>query len=66
MEIPEGYINIHGHIHNNPLHKINPTTNEMEYPKELYSEKLHINVSVDVIDFKPISLEELLKKVEEK
>lgn len=65
-EIPEGYINIHGHIHNNPLHKINPTTNEMEYPKELYSEKLHINVSVDVIDFKAISLEELLKKVEEK
>lgn len=65
-EIPEGYINIHGHIHNNPLHKINPTTNEMEYPKELYSEKLHINVSVDVIDFKPISLEELLKKVEGK
>lgn len=65
-EIPEGYINIHGHIHNNPLHKINPTTNEMEYPEELYSEKLHINVSVDVIDFKPISLEELLKKVEGK
>lgn len=66
MEIPEGYINIHGHIHNNPLHKINPTINEMEYPEELYSEKLHINVSVDVIDFKPISLEELLKKAEGK
>ena len=65
-EIPEGYINIHGHIHNNPLHKINPTINEMEYPEELYSEKLHINVSVDVIDFKPISLEELLKKAEGK
>lgn len=58
-EIPEGYINVHGHIHNNPLHKINPTTNEMEYPEELYSEKLHINVSADVIDFKPISLEEM-------
>ena len=58
-EIPEGYINVHGHIHNNPLHKINPTTNEMEYPEELYSEKLHINVSVDVINFKPISLEEM-------
>ena len=65
-EIPKGFVNVHGHIHNNPLHKINPTTNEMEYPKELYSEKLHINVSVDVIDFKAISLEELLKKVEEK
>lgn len=60
--IPEGYINIHGHIHNNPLHKINPTINKAEYPENLYSEKLHINVSVDVIDFKPISLEEILKK----
>ena len=48
-EIPEGYINIHGHIHNNPLHKINPTINEMEYPEELYSEKLHINVSLIVL-----------------
>ncbi len=60
-EIPEGYINVHGHIHNNPLHRINPTTNEMEYPKELYSEKLHINISADVIDFKPISLKEILE-----
>lgn len=57
---------VHGHIHNNPLHKVNPTTNEMEYPEDLYSEKLHINVSADVIGFKPISLKELLKKVEEK
>ena len=65
-EIPEGYINVHGHIHNNPLHKINPETNEMEYPEELYSEKLHFNVSVDVIEFKPISLEELLKRLEER
>ena len=59
-------MNVHGHIHNNPLHKVNPTTNEMEYPEDSYSEKLHINVSVDVIGFKPISLKELLKKVEEK
>ena len=65
-EIPKGYVNVHGHIHNNSLHKINPETNEMEYPEDLYSEKLHINVSVDVIGFKPISLKELLKKVEEK
>ena len=41
-------------------------SNLEEYPKKLYSEKLHINVSVDVIGFKPISLKELLKKVEEK
>ena len=59
-------MNVHGHIHNNSLHTINPETNEMEYPEDLYSEKLHINVSVDVIGFKPISLKELLKKVEEK
>ena len=26
-EIPKGYVNVHGHIHNNPLHKINPETN---------------------------------------
>ena len=65
-EIPKGYVNVHGHIHNNPLHKVNPITNEMEYPEDSYSEKLHINVSVDVIGFKPISLKELLKKVEEK
>ena len=65
-EIPNGYVNVHGHIHNNPLHKVNPKTNEMEYPEDLYSEKLHINVSVDVIGFKPIRLKELLKKVEEK
>ena len=64
-EIPDEYINVHGHIHNNPLHKIDPVTNKIEYPKNLYSEKLHINVSVDVTDFKPISLKELLKKVEE-
>lgn len=64
--IQNGFVNIHGHIHNNPLHKINPETNEMEYPEDLYSEKLHINVSVDVIGFQPISLKELLKKVEEK
>lgn len=65
-EIPNGYINIHGHIHNNPLHKINPSTIEAEYPEHLYYEKLHINVSVDVIDFKPISLEEVLKKIKGK
>ena len=64
-EIPKGYVNVHGHIHNNSLHKVNPATNETEYPENLYSEKLHINVSVDVINFKPISLKELLRKIEE-
>lgn len=63
-EIPDGYVNVHGHIHNNSLHKVNPNTNEMEYPENLYSEKLHINVSADVIDFKPISLMEILNEIE--
>ena len=63
-EIPDGYVNIHGHIHNNSLYKVNPNTNEMEYPENLYSEKLHINVSADVIDFKPISLMEILNEIE--
>ena len=65
-EIPDGYVNVHGHIHNNSLHKANLTTNEIEYPEDLYSEKLHINVSADAIGFKPISLEEVLKKIEER
>lgn len=65
-EIPVGYVNIHGHIHNNSLNRINPITNEAEYPENLYSERLYINVSVDVIDFKPISLGKLLRKIEEK
>ena len=65
-EIPDGYVNVHGHIHNNSLNKANPTTNEVEYPEDLYSEKLHINVSADAIGFKPISLEGVLKKIEER
>ena len=60
--IPENYLNIHGHIHNNPLHFINTKTGEMEYPIKFYSEKLHICVSADVIDFKPISLDKILKR----
>lgn len=63
-DIPEGYVNVHGHIHNNHLHKVNPNTNEVEYPQNLYSEKSHINVSADVISFRPISLRELLGKIE--
>ncbi len=59
--IPKGYVNIHGHIHNKPLHFINTKTNEMEYPPKLYSQQLHICVSVDAINFKPISLDKIYK-----
>lgn len=65
-EVPDGYINIHGHIHNKMLNEVNPITNEMEYPEELYSKNSHINVSVGMINYKPISWKELLDMVENK
>ena len=37
---------------------------EAEYPKDLYSDNLHINVSVDVTDFKPISIEKLKERIQ--
>ncbi len=49
--IKDGYINIHGHIHNKKLND--------EYDKNLYSNKNHFNVSVDNINFKPISIKEI-------
>lgn len=56
-EIPEGYINIHGHIHNNILNDLK------DYPEELYPKDLHFNVSSDVLDFTPISIDKILKKI---
>lgn len=54
-QIPEGYINVHGHIHNKSLYdcieKYNPS---------MYTITRHINVSCDVTDFTPISIEKLL------
>lgn len=52
-QIPKGYINIHGHIHNNLI--------QNELDESIYSIGRHINVSVDVIDFKPISINKLKK-----
>lgn len=52
-QIPEGYINVHGHIHNKPLNVINEKT---EYPPEQYSRKLPICVAVDVTGFKPVEI----------
>lgn len=51
-KIKEGYINLHGHIHNKKISD--------DYPKN-YSENKHINLSVDVTNYKPISLEEINK-----
>lgn len=58
--IPNGYINIHGHIHNKPLNESKHKGGKVEYKKELYTPNKHICVSVDVINFTPISLEKIL------
>lgn len=44
--IPENFINIHGHIHNHKL--------EDDYDTNLYSPEKHLNVSIDVTNFKPM------------
>lgn len=49
-KMKDGYINLHGHIHNKKI--------SQDYP-ENYSENKHINLSVDVTNFKPISLDEI-------
>lgn len=45
-KIKEEYINLHGHIHNKKI-------------SDDYSESKHINLSVDVTSYKPISLDEI-------
>lgn len=50
VKIKDRYINLHGHIHNKKI--------SQDYP-ESYSENKHINLSVDVTNFKPISLDEI-------
>ena len=52
--IKDDYINIHGHIHDKRLEDI--------YDNDLYDCHRHINVSLDVLDFKPVLLENLLKE----
>lgn len=48
------YINIHGHIHQRKLEDILDT--------KLFNPNRHINVSCDVLNFKPKLLDELLEK----
>lgn len=50
--IKTGYINIHGHIHQKKIEDILDTN--------LFNPRRHINVSCDVLDFKPKNLEDLL------
>lgn len=53
-EIPQGYINIHGHIHS---HLIDPM---------LYDPLTHINVSVEVSDYSPICVSDIVKQIKER
>ena len=55
--IKDGYINIHGHIHQNKLE---------DYDNTLFDKNKHINVSCDMLNFKPILLEKLLKENDKK
>ncbi len=48
------FINIHGHIHEKKLEDI--------YDNNLYDKNKHINVSCDILDFKPILLDNLIKE----
>jgi len=50
-KIPEGWVNVHGHIHNSVL-------------DSSFSKEKHYNVSVDVQDFKPKLLEDILRDLE--
>lgn len=64
-QIPDGFVNIHGHIHDKPLHEVGrQRKNEFfeEYPRDKYSADNHICVSVDVTDFKPVNINELVQK----
>ena len=56
--IKDRYINIHGHIHGNKL--------EDTYDNSLFDKNKHINVSCDILNFKPVLLEKLLKDSDKK
>ena len=56
--IKDNYINIHGHIHEKKLEDI--------YDNNLFDKNKHINVSCDVLNFKPILLKSILKDSDKK
>lgn len=49
-EIPKGYINLHGHIHNNKLSRV-------------YDSGCHFNVSADVTDFTPYFVKNIIDDI---
>ena len=55
MMIKDDYINVHGHIHEKNLEEI--------YDNSLFDKDKHVNVSCDVLEFKPVLLNKIKKKV---
>lgn len=55
-QIPNGFTNIHGHIHNKNLYECGEG-----YEPSSYSLDKHINISCDVTNFKPVSIEKILE-----
>lgn len=53
--IKDDYINVHGHIHEKNLEEI--------YDNSLFDKDKHVNVSCDVLEFKPVLLNKIKKKV---
>ncbi len=56
-QIPKVFVNIHGHIHDKKLYECIE-----KYEPSRYSIEKHINISCDVTDFKPISINEILNR----
>jgi len=56
-QIPVGYYNLHGHIHNNTLQFENTLTGVT------YDLEKSINVSTDVTDFKPINIIDIINNI---
>lgn len=55
--VPKDFINLHGHIHDKKLYECIE-----KYEPSRYSIEKHINISCDVTDFKPISIDEILNR----
>lgn len=53
-EIPDGFFNIHGHIHNTSYNKLNSIFN-LDY---------HINISADAINFTPMFIDNIIDDIE--
>ena len=56
--LKEGYVNLHGHIHNKKLEDI--------YDSKLYDKTRHLNVSCDVLNFQPVLINDLLNNLKRK